>query len=138
MQSSVRLSYCRNYTVQKGLQTGLPASHAELYGLEWLVVQIKDEVLATKWNQSTPPTEVNTLLLARANAEAEATRRQALWGARRQVLKFDSWGASVLTPLGSAATLTHSRFGLSGGKPGQVIGKKTDWLSLKVSFEVLI
>lgn len=138
LQPAIRIGYCRNHTIQRNLQTGLPAAHAELYGLEWLVVQVKDEALAARWNQSTSPEEVSTLLQTRLSAEGEATRRLALWGVRRQVLKFDAFGGAVLLPVGSAATLTHSRFGLSGGKLGQIVGKKTDWLTQKVSFEVLV
>lgn len=138
VQPAVRLAYCRNYTVQSGLTTGLPADHAELYGQEWLVVQVKDDAVADLWRLSTAPEEVTTLLQSRAETEAEAVRRRNLWGVRRLVLKFDSFGAPVSYELGSACTLNHSRFGLSEGKTGQIVGKKTDWLTQKVSFEVLI
>lgn len=136
--ASVRLQYCRNFTVQTGLQTGLPPAHAELYGQEWLVVQALDQAAADLRNLSTSPEEVPTLLQVRSQAEAEAGRRLTLWGVRRKVMKFDAFGASVTYPLGGAVTLTHSRFGLSGGVTGQVINKKTDWLGQKVSFEVLV
>lgn len=138
LQPAVRLGYCRNYTVQSGLTTGLPADHAALYGQEWLAVQVSDEAVATLWNLATAPTEVPTLLQTRIATEAEASRRLALWSARRSVLKFDATSGNLLCPLGGAMRVTHPRFGLSAGKVGQVVGKKTDWLSQKVSFEVLV
>ena len=53
-------------------------------------------------------------------------------------MKFDSFGEVVTYALGSPCNVTHHRFGLGQGKLGQIIGKKTDWLSQKVSFEVLV
>lgn len=138
VEPAFRLAYCRNYTVQSNLQTGLPPAHAELYGQEWLVVHVTDPVAAAAWKKSTTPEDTNTLLLVRAEAEVEATRRLNLWGQRRMVLRYDSAGGALLTPLGQQVVLRHPRFGLSAGKPGQVIGKKTDWLSQKVTFEVLV
>lgn len=138
VKPAVKLGYCRNYTVQSGLSTGLPPQHAELYGQEWLVVQVQDQTLADLWKLDTAPEQVDTLLLARVDAEAEANRRLTLWSTRRSVVKYDAQGGAALHTLGAPVTLTHSRFGLSGGKTGQIISKKTDWLSQKVSFEVLV
>jgi hypothetical protein len=138
LQPAVRLAYCRNHTVQEGLQTGLPAEHLDMYGREWLLVQAGDTATATTWNMSIAPEQVETLLQTRAETEAEAARRLTLWGSRRLVLGFSTIGGLLRVNLGSALTLTHSRFGLSAGKTGQVIGKTTDWLGHKVNFEVLI
>lgn len=138
LQPAVKLGYCKNYTVQSGLTTGLPPAHAELYGQEWLVVQVLDQTTADLWKLDTAPEQVDTLLLTRADAEAEANRRLALWGVRRTVIKYDAQRSSAMHALGAATTLTHSRFGLSGGKTGQIISKKTDWVSQKVSFELLV
>ena len=138
LQPSVRLAYCRNYTVQDGLQTGLPAEHLDMYGREWLIVQASDSAVAGLWNMTTAPAEVQTLLQARLEAEAEAIRRQNLWGVRRLVLGFEMVGRFLTVPLGGAVTVSHKRFGLAAGKTGQVIGKTTDWLGHRVKFEVLI
>ena len=138
IQPSVRLAYCRNYTVQEGLQTGLPAEHLDMYGREWLVVQASDNSVADLWNLSTAPTEVQTLLQSRVEAETEASRRLGLWGSRRLVLGFESVGNLLRLPLGAPVSLSHSRFGLSSGKNGQIVGKTTDWLGHRVRFEALI
>ena len=136
--AAVRLAYCRNYTVQEGLQMGLPAEHSDMYGREWLIAQASDSSTAGLWNLSLTPEEVETLLQSQAEAQAEAARRLALWGVRRQVLRLDTVGRLMLLPLGSAATLTHSRFGLSAGKTGQVVGKTCDWLANRTNLEILI
>lgn len=138
VQPSVRLAYCRNYTVQDGLQTGLPAEHLDMYGREWLVVQASDNTVADLWNLSTTPSEVQTLLQTRTEAETEAIRRLGIWGARRLVLGFETVGKFLRLSLGAPVTLSHTRFGLSTGKSGQVVGKTTDWLGHRVRFEVLI
>lgn len=138
VEPAFRIAYCRNYTVQSNLQTGLPPAHAELYGQEWLIVHVTDPAVAAAWKKSTTPEDTNTLLLVRVEAEEEANRRLNLWGQRRMVLRYDSAGGSLLTPLGSQVVLKHPRFGLAAGKPGQIVGKKTDWLTQKVTFEVLV
>ena len=138
VQPSVRLAYCRNYTVQDGLQTGLPAEHLDMYGREWLVMQASDTSVADLWNLSTAPTEVQTLLQSRTEAETEATRRLGLWGSRRLVLGFETVGKFLRLSLGAPVILSHTRFGLSAGKSGQVVGKTTDWRGHRVKFEVLI
>ena len=138
LQPAVRLAYCRNYTVQDGLQTGLPAQHLDMYGREWLVVQASDSATASLWHLTTAPAEMQTLLQTRLDAEAEATRRLGLWGVRRLVLGFEAIGRFLMIPLGGAVTLIHTRFGLADGKTGQVVGKTTDWLHHKAKFEVLV
>lgn len=138
LQPAVRLAYCKNYTVQAGLQTGLPPEHAELYGQEWLIVQVSDPTTADLWRRDTSPDEVQTLLQVRAEAEAEANRRLALWGVRRKVFKLDAVPSMLSVSLGDPVTIKHRRFGLSSGTTGQVIGKKSDWLGQKVTFEVLV
>ena len=138
LRPSVRLAYCRNFTVQDGLQTGLPAEHLAMYGREWLVVQASDSAVADLWRLTTAPEEVQTLLQARLDAEAEAVRRLGLWGVRRLVLGFEVVGRFLTVPLGGAVVLTHTRFGLASGKTGQVVGKTTDWLGHRVKFEVLV
>ena len=135
---AVRLAYCRNFTVQTGLQTGLPADHLAMFGREWLVVQSSLQSVADLWRLSTAPTEVQTLLQSRLEAEAEAARRLALWGQRRRVLGLQTVGRLTGVTLGGSVTLTHPRLGLSEGRTGQVVGKTTDWLTHKVSLEVLL
>ncbi len=138
VRPAIKLAYCRNYTVQAGLQTGLPAEHLDMYGKEWLYALVKDQTTADNWKMTTNPEAVETLLQSRTHTETEATRRQSLWGVRRLVLRLEAFGSTALVNLGAALTLTHSRFGLSGGKTGQVISKTVDWLTHKVTLEVLI
>jgi hypothetical protein len=102
------------------------------------VVQASDNTVADLWNLSTTPSEVQTLLQSRTEAETEAIRRLGIWGARRLVLSFETVGKFLRLSLGAPVTLTHTRFGLSTGKSGQVVGKTTDWLGHRVKFEVLI
>lgn len=138
VQPAFRLAYCRNWTVLTGLQTGLPAEHSDMYGREWLVVQVKDQAVADEWKLSTSPEEEQTLLVSREQAEAEAQRRLNLWGVRRKVLRYEGHGPSLLRELGSAVTITHPRFDLSAGRTGQVISREVDWLAQRVTFEVLV
>lgn len=137
VRAAVRLGYCPNWTVQTGLQTGVPAEHKDLYGQEWLVTTVADAGVASSYQISEAPTQENTLLLRATDALAEATRRLNLWKTQRTVFAYEAFAELLLEPLGAAQTLQHNRFGLSGGVQGQIITVARNWLALRCSFEVL-
>lgn len=138
VKAAVRLGYCRNWTVQtSGLAAGLPASSAAEFGEEWRTVTVTDSSVATVYKLSAQPVQEDTLLLREVDASAEATRRLNLWKVPRAVYSAKAMPHMLVVELGDAVTLTHSRFGLSGGKAGIVVGIDRDWLSGEVSLEVL-
>ena len=67
----------------------------------------------------------------------EAARRRALWKTPRQVYTARYRAHLLLTELGDAITLTHARFGLSGGVTGLVTHVARDWLAGRVTIGVL-
>lgn len=136
--AAVKLAYCKNYTVQDSLASGVLAEHAEMFKQEWLTVTRTDSAAATNYNLFTEPTQQDTLLLVASDAIAEANRRLNLFKTQRRVIKFRGFPRLLLTELGTGMTITHSRFGLSTGKTGQVISVASDWVNMRVDIEVLI
>lgn len=136
--AGVRLGYCQNHTVQANVAGGVPAEHRSLYAQEWLLASADNATTATAYRLTTAPEQTNTLLQATADAQAEATRRLALWGTRRSVFSYTGTPATLVPALGDAQTITHARFGLAAGATGQIIGKSTDWYSLRTTTEVLV
>jgi len=133
----VKAGYCRCWTVQSDLQTGIPEQHKKLFGMEWLTTTALDAAVAGAWRLSTESEQIQTLLLTESDAGGEAARRLALWSVQRTVFGYTGTPALMLAALGSAQTLTHGRFGLGGGVTGQVVGLSRDWLTCRTQIEVL-
>jgi len=136
--ASVKLGYCKNWTVQSNLETGIPAAHIALYAEEWLTVTRADTAAAANYNLYTEPTMIETLLLTASDATTEALRRLNMFNVQRRVYKYTGYYSLIQEELGNSQTIRHSRFGLSSGKTGQIISITKDWISPKVDFEVLI
>lgn len=138
VKAAVQLGYCKNWTVQEKLESGIPADHAALYAEEYLTTTAEDTATAANFNLFTEPVLTETYLLTAATAIAEANRRLNLFNIQRKVFKFTGAFHTVMTEIGMAASLTSSRWGLQSGKSGQVISVATDFVNPNVEIEVLI
>ena len=136
--AGVKLAYCRNYTVQAALQTGIPAEHAAMYKEEWLTTTLTDATAALDYITYTELPLQETLLLVASDAATEATRRLAMTSTQRKVFKYTGLPSLMLEALGNSQTIQHRRFGLTAGVTGQIISIATDWLHPHVTIEVLI
>jgi hypothetical protein len=136
--ASVKVGYNKNWTVQKNLQTGIPPEHADLFAQEWLTKSATSSSVATAYKlMQEPPEQQDTALLVGSDASTEATRRLNLHSVQRTVLGYEALADLLLEQLGGYQTLTHSRFGLSGGVGGQIVSLQPDWLAATAQFEVL-
>ena len=138
VQAAVKLGFCKNYTVQNQLQTGIPTSSKDLFAQQWITVTASDDQVAATYSLNAEPDEVDTNLLVMADAQAEAQRRLNLWKVPRHVYQFTGYAWLMLVELGDTMTITHDRFGLSEGKTGLVVSVDRDWLSGRVTIGVLI
>ncbi len=138
VKAAIKVGYCKNYTTQTGLNTGLPASHKDLFMQEYLSVTAKNQSVADTYKLNTEPVQTDTLLLTESDATAEANRLLTLWQQPRTVYTFVGYSHLLTVPLGQALTLVSPRFGLSEGKTGIVVGIQSDWVSRRVTIEVLI
>lgn len=136
--SGVKLGYCKNWTVQSSLDTGLPAESKDLFAQEWLSVTAKDSVVASTYRLHAEPPQVDTLLLKGTDAQAEAQRRLDLWKVQRTVYRIEGYANLLTLELGQAVTLYGDRFGLNGGKSGVVVGLQRDWVAGRCNVEVLV
>lgn len=136
--AGVRLGYCRNWTPQQDIETGVPKSSRDLFEQEWLTVTATDPAVADEYKISTEVEQENTLLLTAVDAQAEADRRLALWSEPRFVFGVRCYAEMLTLDLGDAVTLYGDRFGLAGGRTGMVVGIRSDWVAGRVDLEVLI
>lgn len=135
---SYKLGYCRNWTVQADLQTGIPASHKDLYAQEWLASHASDATVKTDYRLTAEPELVESLLLVKTDADTECTRRLDLYKTPRFTVEFEGTARLIQLELGQAVNVDYPRFGFSGGKEGMVIGLSIDWAAMRVKVEVLV
>ncbi len=138
VQAGIRLGFCKNWTVQTSIDSGIPAEHRDLFGQEYLSVSARDSTVASVYRLYAEPQQVDTLLLKRTDASNEATRRLNLWKQPRVVYQVTAFAHLLTLELGQAVTLYGDRFGLDSGKTGMVIGLETDWIGRRVKVEVLV
>lgn len=136
--AGVKLGFCRNWVQQHNLDTGIPAGHKDLYGQEWLTATASDAATASAYRLHAQPQQADTLLLRRADAQAEAQRRLNLWKTPRTVFRVRGFAQLLLLELGQAVRLHGARFGLEGGRTGVVVGLQLDWIAGRADVEVLI
>jgi hypothetical protein len=136
--AAVKIGYCRNWTVQDKLQTSLPDAHKNLYAQEWLSVTAVDATVQATYKLDAEPDLVETCLLRKTDAQAEASRRLTIVKAPRTTYRFEATPAQLLTELGQAVTLFSNRFGLAAGKVGIVTSRSVDWATLRSTLEVTV
>lgn len=134
---AIKLGYAKNYTVQTNLITGIPQEHKDLLAKEYLEALAQDQTVIDKYDLNSEPVLEPTYLINRAQAEAAAASKLTLFKTPRVVYAMTCTSKYLSLEIGTAVTLTSSRYGLSSGKLGLVISTKPDWLSGKIEIEVL-
>lgn len=136
---SVKLAYCKNWTVQDtGLAGGIPSNNIALYAKPWWYVLKKDDVVVSRYQQSIEPPQKDTLLVNTLHAETEATRLLNLYKTPRFIYTATYFSHMLLAELGELVKITYPRFGLDAGKIGTIISLDRDWLNGRATIGVLI
>ena len=138
--AAIKLAYCKNWTVQTQLLTGIPEDHKLLFGQEYLYETVVNTSVKSLYKLTAEPEIKETLLVSNSSGQvlAEATRLLSLWSTPRYVYQAELTAPLVKVQLGEMVIITHPRFGLQQGKSGQVISVNTSWQTGRVKVEVLI
>lgn len=137
VRAAVKLAYCKNWTVQESLDTGIPPSSKELFSQEWLHETATNSTVANDYRLTSEPEVEETLLQRKTDAQAEAARRLALWSVPRQVYRVRCYAEYLTLELGQSVQLFGRRFNLDSGVTGMVVGIDADWMGGRVAVEVL-
>lgn len=121
----VQVDYKKNYQVQT--QTDLAGGGATQARVAFTEEQFRSSIASNADVQTAHPLsqtmEVETLLTVEADASTEATRLQALYNSRREMLNVAvPRGLSMQVELGDVVTLTAARYDWNNGKHFVVIG----------------
>ena len=139
--ASIKLGYCKNWTVEPGLVTAIPQYHKDSFATEWLTTTSTNSTTATNYKLDVDPVQKDTMLITLADASAEATRLLALYSTQKTVYKFTGGPNLLQLVLGQNITLIHSRFNLynsGAGVVGQVVSLSPNWTKSSIDVEVLI
>jgi hypothetical protein len=136
--SAVKLGFCKNYTVQSSLSSGILEEHKELFSEDYLTATSSSPTVAANYKLDVDPVQQNTLLLRRTDADAEALRQLNIKSVPRITYRFTGFSRCLTLDIGQDVTLVHPRFGLSAGKSGVVSSLTPDWVNNKVVIEVTV
>jgi hypothetical protein len=136
VKPTIKLGYCKNYTVQTSVSGGVnPASK---FDEQWLYVDQINTVKKSLYRDSGTVTEEETLLITTTGADAEATKRLALWQDQRYIVSADYLPHLMFVQLGDVVQISSARFGLAGGKLGLVYSVTRNWTTGLVNIGVLV
>ncbi|MDN4061655.1 hypothetical protein QPK31_25875 [Massilia sp. YIM B02769] len=136
---AVKLGFAKNWTVQDaGTLANLPEVHKALFTEEWLTTTKTDAATLATYRLNAEPVQVDTMLLTRADADAEAQRRLDLWKVPRTTYDFDGVPELLQLELGQAVTVYSPRFGMDAGVSGIVISLAPDWNTGRVKVGFLV
>lgn len=135
--AAVKLGFCKNWTVQDNLLTGIPEAHKAIFAREFAPASASDETVATKYKLDQTPVQQPTMLLAETDANNEATRQLNVHKVPRTIYKFTGLATLLALELGQAVTLTDYRYNLSDDL-GMVVSLRPDWMTGFVEVGVMI
>lgn len=136
--AATKIGYCKNYTVQKTLASGLPSVHSTMFGDEWYTTTVADTTVQSNYKLDIIPIQKDTGLINKIDADALALRLNNYFKIPKTVFSFTGTTKLWSLKLGQEVTLKHNRFGLTSGKSGQVISLSPNWMNGTINVEVLV
>jgi hypothetical protein len=136
--AAVKIGFCKNWTIQTGLQSDISGVVREMFETEWLTQTAVDDVRKLELKLEGDPAQRNTMLLRRVDARAEAARLLALWGPGRTVYEFTGMPALMRIPVGQGGQIFNEDFGMEAGKEFQVISVSRSWETRRVTVRILV
>jgi hypothetical protein len=136
VRPSIKLAYCKNYTIQATVAEGLnPESK---FDEEWLYSTAVNTTNRTLYRDSGTVAAEETLLLTTAAANTESAKRLSLWEKQRYIITAKYLPELIFVQLGDIVEVKSARFGLSSGKTGMVYSISRDWITGLIDIGVLI
>lgn len=141
VKPSIKLGYCKNYTVQTTVAGGVnPQSR---FDEVYLSATAENPNKKAMYRDSGTVTEEESLLLVTADANAEAEKRLALWETQRYIITADYLPHLIFVQLGDIVRIKSNRFGLTSsefpdGKLGMVYSVTRNWTTGIISIGVLV
>ena len=101
------------------------------------MVKQEDALVLADYKQSAPA-QIDTFLIVESDLVSEALRRLNLWKVPRYTYRFTCFAENFDVELGDTITLKYPRFGLDTGVSAIVMGLETNFMTGRISIEVLV
>lgn len=135
--AGVQIGYCENWTIQANLLTGIPPEHKALFAQQYLLANASNAKTASDYRLFDLPVMQPSALVSAADAQAEADRRLALQKEPRSIYQFVGFESMLALQLGQGVLVKHFRYGMEQGRAGVVIGLTPDYLTNRVTVEII-
>jgi len=136
IRTVLKLSYCKNYTVQTSIVAGLNPTIN--FSQEYLFADFSDETLQELYKDNGTVEPDETLLIVESEAQTELTKRKNLWSKPRFLITATYLPEHIFVQLGDIVSIQSTRFNLSVAKKGIVFSLNRDWLSGMIEIGVLV
>ena len=138
IRAGVKLQYAGNSSPQTSFDGGCPPAHQQLYRDEWQTATASDSAVAAAHRLHADPDSVETWLVRKVDAQAEAARRLELSKRQQTVYGFDAAGWLLGVTVGDTVRLSHWRFGLDTGVLGVVVQAEPDYVGERIGLQVSV
>lgn len=139
VKAAQRLGYCKNWTIQTKLETGIPVEHKDLYEKEWLVATAENSTTKSDYKLDEEPKQIDTYLIRSTDAQAEANRLLNLYRVGRTLFRFEGVPRLLDLELGDWVEIQHSALSYKFGTVRAVIiGLSPNWHTGRVLVEGII
>jgi hypothetical protein len=136
VKPSIKLAYCKNYTVQKTVAGGV--NPESLFDAAYIYAVKENDDKKLLYKDSGTVSEEETLLLDTTAADLEAQKRLTLWQSQRYIITADYLPQLIFTQLGDIVKIKSARFGLKDGKLAMVYSISRNWVTGIVNIGVLV
>ncbi|MCH7832991.1 MAG: hypothetical protein IIC55_08995, partial [Proteobacteria bacterium] len=103
---------------------------------EFRIAAAEDATVQTTHLLARDPDPLDSALQVKADAEAEAVRQVALFGADRDIYRVRVRTQPFAIDLNDTVEISHGRFGLAAGKRFRVIGLAEDAAESEIEMEL--
>lgn len=139
VQAAQRIGYCKNWTIQTKLETGIPLAHKDLYEKEWLVATAQNSTTKTDYKLDEEPRQIDTYLLTESDANAEANRLLELYRVPRTFFRFEGSPRLLELEIGDQVEVQHPMLDYRGSPNyAVIIGLSANWQNGRVLVEGLL
>lgn len=121
-----RVAWQRNYTLQTDLAAAVTAARRTFAAQAERLSVNEDAALRSRRTLAREYGPTGNRYAQQADADAEAARLRALWGAERGLYKVTLPAIALVRDLGEVVEITHPRYGFASGKQARILGHEID------------
>lgn len=136
VKPSIKLGYCKNWSVQQAIAAGI--NPTSIFDEEYLYTTAVNTVAKVLYRDSGSVAEEPTVILQTADAATEAAKRLSLWETQRYLITATYLPELIFVQLGDIVQIKSARFNLSAGKLGMVYSLNKNWVTGLVEIGVLV